>query len=110
MTSTSFSRLATVSASTKRSPAVSGGKRGTPSTNVASLVCTPLDPVDQELRERIGLSTPNEWLQTFVDNDVDVVEGDFLVVGSKEHPVKWVGDWTWRDTTYRHLIVEDLKR
>jgi hypothetical protein len=45
-------RTMTVTASTKRNPAVSGGKIGTAVTQVASLKCTPLDPVDAEARAR----------------------------------------------------------
>jgi hypothetical protein len=105
----SFARLATVTASTKRATMTSG-KRGAPTTNVATLACTPLDPVDPEIRQRLVLDTPGELLQTFVDNAVDIVQGDTLVVGSKEYPIKAVADWTWRATTYRWLIVEDLKR
>jgi hypothetical protein len=105
----SFARLARVTASTKRATMTSG-KRGAPTTNIASLMCTPLDPVDPEVRQRLVLDTPGEILQTFVDNDIDIVQGDTLVVGSKEYPVKAVADWVWRHTTYRQLIVEDLKR
>jgi hypothetical protein len=107
--SNSFAHLAAVTASTKRSPNVSGGKRGTPTTNVSSLSCTPLDPVDAEVRQRLALESPNIILETFVDNAVDVVVGDILVVGSMEYPIKAVEDWTWRGTTYRHLFLEKLK-
>jgi len=109
----SFARLASVTASTKRPPTVSGGKRGAAVTYVASLRCTPLDPVDPstapELRLRTGTNAPSELLQTFVDAAVDVKEGDVLVVGTTEYPVRYVADWTWRHTTYRHLILEELK-
>jgi len=75
-------RLTTVTASTKRTPAISGGKRGAAETNVTSLKCTPLDPVDPGLRQRMALDTPHELLQTFVDGG----------------------------TVFYHLILEDLKR
>lgn len=32
--------------STKRAPAMSGGKRGTATTNLTGVACTPLDPAD----------------------------------------------------------------
>ncbi len=79
---TGFARLATVTASTKRTPAIAAGKRGAPVENVSSLICTPLDPVDPALRQRLALDTPHELLQTFVDGG----------------------------TTFYHLILEDLKR
>jgi hypothetical protein len=105
----SFARLAKVTASTKRSPAISSGKRGTPTTNVAILMCTPLDPVDAEVRQRLILDSPNIILETFVDNGVDILVGDILVVGSTEYPIKACEDYEWRGTTYRHLFVEKLK-
>lgn len=107
----SFAKLATVTASTKRPPAIVSGKRGAPAVSVASLVCTPLDPVDAELRQRLALDTPHELLQCFIDNGVDVVEGDLLVVGSTEYPVRAVGDWYWSPLSadYVRLILEDLK-
>ena len=110
MTTPAFDNMASVTASTKRPPAVSSGKRGAPVENVASLSCTPLDPVDPELRQRLGLDTPHELLQTFVDDGVDIVEGDILVVSSTEYPIKAVGSWTWQSTSYVHLVLEDLKR
>lgn len=78
----SMARLATVTASTKRSPAIASGKRGAPTQNLTGLSCTPLDPVTAEITERMALNTPKERLQTFVDGG----------------------------TTFYHLIVEDLKR
>jgi hypothetical protein len=111
MTSSSFSRLAVVTASTKRSPTISGGKRGDPVTNVASLTCTPLDPVDAEVRQRLMLDSPNIILETFVQASVDIQVGDTLVVGSTEYPIKALEDWYWPpdQTTYRHVFVEKLK-
>lgn len=69
----SFRRLATVTASTKRPPAVVSGKRGTPTTLLTGLKCTPLDPVDPEVRQRLGLNTPHELLQTFLADTVGFV-------------------------------------
>lgn len=112
MSSRSFARMATVTASTKRSPIISGGKRGAPATQEASFACTPLDPIDSEVRQRLMLDTPNVILETFVENadgSLDILVGDILVVGSVEYPIKACEDWYWRGTTYRHLFVEKLK-
>jgi hypothetical protein len=111
MSSTSFTHMAVVTASTKRAPAVSGGKRGTPATNVSSLTCTPLDPVDSEVRQRLMLDSPNTILATFVQGSIDIVVGDILVVGSTEYPIKAVEDFYWPpdQTTYRYVVVERLK-
>lgn len=72
--SATFNRWATVRASTKRSPDISSGKRGSPTTNISSLKCTPLTPVDPELRQRMGLETPHTlWQSTASDTDSFVV-------------------------------------
>jgi hypothetical protein len=108
----SFSRLATVTASTKRNPAtnLATGLRSTPATEIASLSCTPLDPVDPEVRRRLQLETPHELLETFVDGSLDIKEGDILVVGSTEYPIKSVAEWTWQDSKFLHLVIEELKK
>lgn len=111
----SFAKMATVTASTKRSPAISGAKRGTPATNLTGIACTPLDPADPglraELQQRLAPEgTPMEILQTFVDADLDIVEGDILVVSGAEYPIRAVADWSWRGSQYKHLLIEQLKR
>jgi hypothetical protein len=75
-------RLMTVTASTKRAPALSSGRRGELVAVLTGIKCTPLDPIDPELRQRLDLRTPHELLGTFVDG----------------------GD------TYYALVLEDLKR
>ena len=52
--------MCTVDASTKRTT------KGEPTLVLTGLKCTPLDPVDPDLRRRLALETPNELLQTFV--------------------------------------------
>ncbi len=109
MSTRSFTRMATVTASTKRSPSMASGKRGARTENIASLVCTPLDPVSAELALRIGLETPHELLQTIVDAALDIVEGDELVVSGTDYPIKAVENWDWKGSDFRLLILEDLK-
>jgi hypothetical protein len=112
MTVTGAERLATLTVSFKRPPVTVGGKRGTPTTFLTGIRCTPLDPVDPEVRFRLAVETPHEILQTFVVQDADIKEGDVLVTSNGvEYPVKSVGDWTWTDDTkFLHLYIEDLKR
>ena len=105
----SMARFLTVTASTKRAPAISSGKRGTPTTNVSSLKCTPLDPVEPEVRQRLALNTPHELMETFT-LETDIREGDLLVVSSTEYPIRTCAEWVWGSETFRHLVVEDLKR
>ena len=104
-------RLATEIFSFKRPPVTVGGKRGTPTVFLTDVRCTPLDPVDPEIRFRLAIETPHEILETFVMSDVDVREGDILIdASSVEYPVKSVGEWKWKNTMFLHLYVEDLKR
>lgn len=108
-------RFLTVQASTKRAPAMVGGRRGAAVAYLTAIKCMPLDPVDAELRQRLALNAPHELLQTVVEEDVDVREGDFLVVtaddcSTVEYPVRACEDWVWGRKTFRRLILEDLKR
>lgn len=61
-----FRRMARVNASTKRAPAISGGKRGDAVAKLLGLKCTPLDPVSADIQKRVALDTPMELLQTFI--------------------------------------------
>ncbi len=58
----SMARLLRVTASTKRSNRTTGL-----AVNLTNVKCTPLDPVDPELKMRLDLKTPGELLQTFAD-------------------------------------------
>jgi hypothetical protein len=103
--------MATVTASTKRLPAISDGKRGDPAEEISSLACTPLDPLAPEVIGSPGIDAPRELLQTCVAGGLDIVEGDILVVSSVEYRVVSVGDWYWRaeDADTLLLTVEELK-
>lgn len=104
-----FDTMATVTCSTKRLPAYSGSKRGDPVANLTGLKCTPLDPLDAELRNLPVLTSPYEALQTFIRRDPDIQEGDRLVVGSAEYTIRAVEDWTWGNDVFLRLILEELK-
>lgn len=111
--SLAFLRQLTVTASTKRNPAIASGKRsGTTTTQIASLKVSPLDPVSAELRNRLDIDTPHELLQCFTKGSHAILEGDILVVAGLEYPIKAVADWP--DGTlpeaFKQLILEDLKR
>lgn len=109
MRASSFSKLATVTASTKRAPSPVNGKTGVATTNIASLQCTPIDPIDPELRQRVQIKTAYELVETFVDNGLDILPGDELVVGSKTYPIRAVADWEFLGAPFRALVMEDLK-
>lgn len=102
--------MARVTASTKRAPAMVAGKRGAAVTNLTGVKCMPLDPVSAEVALRVGTNAPQELLQTFVDKTLDIREGDVLVVAGQDYPIRSVAEWEWLGTTYRHLVLENLKR
>ena len=110
----SFARLATVAFTTKRPPALTSGKRGEPAAYLtsSSLRCTPLDTAEQQrvraLAVRLGLAldAPLDILQTFVDGTLDIKEGDVLIVGGVEYPIRSIDDWSWRGDRYLALLVE----
>ena len=106
----SFARLASVTASTKRSAGVVNGLEAAYTESIASLKCLPLDPVDPNLAQVDGLAW-HELLQTAVEGGLDVQEGDILVVATIEYPIRAVSDWTWPPDTlpYQVLIIEDVK-
>lgn len=104
-----FRHISRMRARTKRAPVISNGKRGTAVWYLPEFACAPLDPVDPELRQRLALDSPHELKQTFVDGDIDIVEGDILVVGNAEYPIRSCAEWLWRGRVYRHLVVEELK-
>jgi hypothetical protein len=103
--------MATVTASTKRVGAVVDGLAPDATENIASLQCFPLDPVDPEVTQGIEGLSFRELLQTFVEKGLDIVEGDLLVVGSVEYPIKAVADWYWGpdSSDYLALLLEDQK-
>lgn len=105
-----LARFLTVTAATKRRPAIVGGKVGAMVTSVASLQVAPLAPVDADLQQRLALDTPHELLQSLCDGDEDVAEGDVLVVASVEYPIRACEDWgPVRGRSFKRLVVEDLK-
>jgi hypothetical protein len=78
----SFIKMADVSASTKRNPAVTSGKRGTATTNLTSVSITPLDPVTLEVAERLALDSPVRLLETFMADSTGFVH---VVVEDLQH-------------------------
>jgi len=105
----SFDEMATVTASTKRSAGIVDGLEAGYVENIASLKCLPLDPISPELSLGIEGLGWRETLQTYTEGGLDIVEGDLLVVGSTEYPVRAVAEWTWRGSEYSMLYVEEVK-
>ena len=106
MRSGSFARMATVTASTKRGGGIdANGLEVAYTENIASLKCLPLDPVDPEIAMGVEGLSFREILQTACEGGLDIKEGDTLVVGSDEYPIRAVEDWTWPPTATDHLLL-----
>lgn len=113
--SASFRRMANVTASTKRPPPVIDGQRDEPQPYLVDIKTTPLDPADTQKARDLAFRLQQEngkmyeLLQCFTESTNDIREGDVLVVGSREYPVRSTGDWAWRGSTYLQLLLEDPK-
>lgn len=106
---------ATITASTKRAPAASGGKVGSPAVNLTGLRIVPVLPAAKELAEQGELRNPREGKMTFIFPTStgalpDVVEGDVLVVGSTEYLVHLVNEWPRpEDGSYLEVLMTQRK-
>lgn len=102
----SFSRLATLTGSTKR-VLMTGGKTATPTAYLSGVVCTPLDPVFDDVKDEMVIETPYRMVQTFVDSGLDIKKGDILTVNGQDYPVHFVSPFEWRSSTFLRLTLED---
>jgi len=108
--------MATVTASTKRSPGITDGLEGAYTENIASLKCTPLDSAAADRRGGWGILIPgieglawSEALQTACEGGLDIVEGDLLVVAGTEYPIRAVAEWEWRGSEFKMLLLQETK-
>jgi len=108
--SSSFRKLLVVTASTKRSPVVASGKVGAKVVNIASFLCSPIDPLEDmrygAMTRKPILESPKNTLITYCDADLDIKQGDTLVVGSDEYPITYVNDWYWQGENFMELGLE----
>ena len=104
-----FQLMASKTATVKRPPAMSAGKRGAP-VLVADLELKvlPLMPVDPQVRLSIPLDTPNKLYHTFTEGSdpIDLEEGDILVIDSVEYDIKSISEWPYDEWVYYEVIVE----
>lgn len=106
----SFDKLATITITTKRPPAIADGKRGSPQPYITTpLASTPIVPVAPEIANRMNLDTPFELKELYVFSNADIVEGDFLTYDSTDYRVRAVGEWPFLSDTYLHIVVEEDK-
>jgi hypothetical protein len=100
----------TQTASTKRSPAVAGGKVGEQVTYLTDILIMPLMPAGEDIRAEVALNSPREAKETYCREE-DIIEGDHLVVDGVEYIIRWVGEWPWPDVSeyFHRLAVEEVK-
>jgi len=97
-------------ASTKRSPAVAGGKVGEPVSHLTDILIMPLMPAGEDIRAEAALNSPREAKETYCREE-DIIEGDHLVVEGVEYIIRWVGEWPWPDASedFHRLAIEEVK-
>ena len=112
MTSAGFTLRATTTASTKRSPALAGGKVGAPVEEIADLACYPLVQLsDPALVERFATKAASLVYETFVQDGVDIQTGDVLVISGTDYLVVGVNAYPWPGPggNRLHVIVEGVQ-
>lgn len=93
-------------ASTQRRKKV--GKKFDFEASLASVSCSSPYPADPEIRNRLGLETPNELLEVYT-LAVDIVAGDVFTYSGIDYPVKSAAHWPMTGGRFLKLILEDLK-
>lgn len=116
MTSNTFARIATETASTKRPPAISSGKGAAPATQIASLKCTrPVTPSNvHELEQTLNLSTLATVKVCYVQDNLDIKMGDTLIIASGDFagtfPIRIVNMYGLGSDVRKELTIEVAKR
>ena len=110
-TTPAFQHMATDTATVKRPPALVAGKRGAPvAVENLSLAILPLMPLDAQVRASIPLDTPHQLYVTYTEgSNINLTEGDLLVVDSVEYPIRRIAKWPYDDFSYYEIIVEVLE-
>jgi len=107
MTTPSFAKLATTSASTKRNPAISGGKIGAPVANLTGLSIVPLAPVSGEYVEKYKLESPRRSYVTYIEGSQDISVKDLLTISGSDYEILAVSPFT-DPFLYQEILVEEI--
>ena len=109
--SSSFDIRQSIRCSTKRAPAVDGGKQGADVVYLEYILTTPIDPADAEIASLAGLSTPFNTWSTFT-NEQDIKVADTLICGEREFKIKAVspGSFFWgTGDDWNQLVMIELQ-
>ena len=112
MTSASFALRATTTASTKRSPALASGKVGAAVEHIASFKCyPPVQLSDPALASHFATKATSLIYETFAQDGLDIVEGDFLVLNDLDNPIRGVNSYPWPGPggNRLHIIFEEVQ-
>lgn len=105
-------KLFTITFDTKRVGATVGGLEPNPTPVLSGIACLPLYPVNMEMKISMGVDPTTNLQATITFGDIDVLQGDIMIVDSGEFNIRWVETWAWRPTTpsgyYRILVEEGL--
>lgn len=111
----SASSMATLTASTKRYPAVSASKITAPVAYLTSLPVTPLQSVDAELALQANIQDFYEVKKTYCFTNssgslYDVREGDILVLSGVEYAIRSAAEFNRPGNgSYTRLIIQERK-
>lgn len=86
------------------------GLQPDPTPVLSGIACLPLYPVNMNIKISMGVD-PSVNLQAIITyGDIDIRQGDVLVIGSGLYNIKWVGPWNWRpgDYYYQVFVEEGL--
>lgn len=110
MTTPSFQKMATASASTKRNPEISGGKIAGPVTNLTGLAIVPLAPLTGEFIEKYKIESPRRGYVTYLEGTPDILVGqDLLTVDSVDYEILGAGKFALGSLIYYELVVETVR-
>lgn len=103
-----FQHMATDSATVKRPPAISSGKRGAPVVIAGlTLAILPIMPLDPQVRPSIPGDTPHQLYVTYTEGTtINLQEGDLLIVDAVEYPIRRIAMWPYDDATYYEIVIE----
>jgi hypothetical protein len=103
-----FDRMASITASTKRSPAAIASRITAPQACLASVKILPLMPAPTDVLQRYTLASPREPYVTYTQGSPDIQAGDILVVSAVEYPIRAVGRWP-SDLSCLEILVDKVK-
>ena len=63
-------------------------------------------PITDDIRLKYSIESPRESLVAYILGSPDILEGDILVVGGIEYPIRAVGSWTPHE--YLEVIVDKV--